>query len=116
MATLGPSLWGLQRRLTGNLVPKFPSVQTLGEPDFPFKTAYIGGGVSGDSGTFIANGATPVVVSAPGITANSTILFGLKTVGGTPAAIFETARTPGVGFTVNSVALNTSTYNWRIIN
>jgi len=51
MAFLGPSLWGLQRQLTGDLLPKYPSSQDLGSPTLPFKSAYIEDGVSGNSGT-----------------------------------------------------------------
>lgn len=67
------------------------------------------------SGTFIANGATPVVVADTRITANSVIAFGLKTAGGTASAPFMTAVTPGTGFSVATAASNTGTYNYTII-
>ena len=68
------------------------------------------------SGTFIANGATAVVVADTRITANSTLAFAMKTVGGTPAgAPFLSAVTPGTGFSVKVAAGDTSTYNYTII-
>ena len=72
---------------------------------------------SGKTGTFTANGATPVTVTNANITANSVVAFGLKTVGGTvspngPAMI---TVTPGTGFTVAGTALDTSVYNYAII-
>lgn len=72
------------------------------------------GGVRSQGGTFIANGATPVVVADKGVTANSIILITLKTVGGTvsPNAPNVLTITPGTGFTVGGTAADTSTYNW----
>lgn len=67
-------------------------------------------------GTFTANGATPVSVSNTTVTANSVIIFTLKTVGGTvgayPAIQTITAST---GFTVAATASDTSVYNYAII-
>lgn len=68
------------------------------------------------SGTFVANGVTPVVVADTRITANSVVLFGLKTAGGTASAPFMTAVTPGTGFSVAAAASNTGTYNYTIFN
>lgn len=68
------------------------------------------------TGTFTANGATGVVVANTAVTANSCIIFGLKTIGGTPAgAPFLSAITAGTGFTVKVVAGDTSVYNYTII-
>lgn len=80
-----------------------------GSPDFSFMQ--VGGG------TVVLNGATPVVVADARVTANSIIVFTLKTVGGTvgPTAPNILTITPGTGFTVAGVALDTSTYNWAII-
>lgn len=66
------------------------------------------------SGTFVANGVTPVVVADTRITANSVVSFGLKTAGGTASAPFMTAVTPGTGFSVAAAAANTGTYNYQI--
>jgi hypothetical protein len=67
-------------------------------------------------GNFVLNGATPVTVVAPQVTANSSIHFTLKTVGGTVGAYpaIQTI-TPGTGFTVEGTALDSSTYNYAII-
>lgn len=66
-------------------------------------------------GTFTANSGTPVTVTNSNVTANSVILFGLKTAGGTPAAPFMVTVTPGTGFTVNSGGSDTSVYNYWIL-
>lgn len=66
-------------------------------------------------GTFTANSGSAVTVANTAVTANSVILFGLKTAGGTPAAPFMVTVTPGTGFTVNSGGSDTSTYNYLII-
>lgn len=69
------------------------------------------------STTVTLDGATPVTVSATQVTANSTILFTLKTVGGTVGAVPAVQTiTPGTGFTVAGTALDTSVYNITIIN
>ncbi len=71
----------------------------------------------GSSGTFVANGATPVVVANTAVTADSIIVFTLKTVGGTVGAIPRCVTiTPGTGFNVAGTASDTSTYNYRIIS
>lgn len=67
------------------------------------------------AGTVTVNGATPVTVSAPALSANSIVSFGLKTVGGTVGAIPRLGTvTPGTGFTVVATAGDTSVYNWII--
>lgn len=70
------------------------------------------------SGTVTLTGATPVVVANVNVTANSVIAIGLKTVGGTvsPTAPNLITVTPGTGFTIAGVALDTSVYNYTIIN
>lgn len=73
-------------------------------------------GSNAKAGTFTANGATPVVVANSSVTANSIIVYNLKTVGGTPAPVFTTTQTPGTSFTVNSTASNTSVYNYIIFD
>lgn len=66
-------------------------------------------------GTFTANSGSAVTVANTAITANSVVLFGLKTAGGTPAAPFMVTVTPGTGFTVNSGGSDTSVYNYVIL-
>ena len=66
-------------------------------------------------GTVTLNGATPVTVANTAITANSVIVFTLKTVGGTVgAAPVPQTITAGTGFTVAGTALDTSVYNYRV--
>lgn len=68
------------------------------------------------TGTFIATGASAVVVGNTAVSPNSTISFALKTVGGTPAgAPFLSAVTAGTGFSVKAAAGDTSTYNYAIL-
>lgn len=66
-------------------------------------------------GTVTLNGVTPIVIADARVTANSIIVFTLKTIGGTvgAGADIETI-TPGTGFTVQGTALDTSTYNFAI--
>ena len=82
--------------LTGTVTPTLPAAQT---------------------GTVTLNGATPVAVTKAAVTANSVIIFTLKTVGGTVGAYpaIQTI-TPTTGFTVSGTALDTSVYNYAIIN
>lgn len=69
------------------------------------------------SGTVTLTEATPVVVAAATVTANSTIVFTLKTVGGTVGAYPAVQTiTPGTGFTVAGSASDTSVYNFTVIN
>lgn len=71
--------------------------------------------VAAYGGTFTANSGSAVTVTNSNVTANSVILFGLKTAGGTPAAPFLVTVTPGTGFTVNSGGSDTSVYNYIIL-
>jgi hypothetical protein len=68
-------------------------------------------------GTFTLNGATPVAVVNARVTANSIIIFTLKTVTGTvsPTAPNVLTITPGTGFTVGGVALDLSDYNYCVL-
>lgn len=71
----------------------------------------------GSSGTFIANGASSVTVANTAVTADSNIIFTLKTVGGTVGAYPSIKTiTAGTGFTVACTASDTSVYNYRIIS
>jgi len=81
------------------------------------KSLQVTSGANAKSGTVTANGATAVVVSTTAVTANSVICYGLKTVGGTPAAKpFESAVVPGTSFSVKAAAGDTSVYNWVILD
>lgn len=72
----------------------------------------------GSSGTVTLNGASNVTVANTAVTANSLIIFTLKTVGGTvsPNAPNVKTITPGTGFEVAGTASDTSVYNYRIIS
>lgn len=75
------------------------------------------GGVRTLGGTVTLNGATPVTVANKNVTANSIILFTLKsvnagTVGASPA--IQTI-TPGTGFTVQGTAGDLGIYNYVVI-
>lgn len=68
------------------------------------------------SGTFVLNGATPVTVAAPNLTATSMVIITLNTVGGTVGALpVVQTLTPGTGFTIQGTASDTSTYNFLIL-
>lgn len=66
-------------------------------------------------GTATLNGLSTVNVPAPDITAASLIFTGIKDPAGTLGAILITSKTPGVGFSVTSVLLNTSVMSWMIL-
>ena len=66
--------------------------------------------------SFVCNGATPVTVAYPGLTAASIIIPTLGTVGGTVGALPAVKTvTPGTGFTIAGTASDTSTYLLLII-
>lgn len=97
----------------------------LGKSNAGFGTIYaalthtltVKAGTNGKAGTFVANGVTPVTVATTGFLAGSVVAISLKTVGGTVGAIPHLATaTAGTGFTVVGTALDTSTYNWVIID
>lgn len=72
--------------------------------------------VRANGGTFTANGSTSVTVTNANVTANSVILFGLNTVGGTVnGGPFVVTVTPGTGFTIKSGSTDTSVYNYIIL-
>lgn len=61
-----------------------------------------------------ANGATPVAVSDAAATASSIITLTVNTPGGTAHGAFVASKTAGVGFSINSLAGDTSTYDYKI--
>lgn len=66
--------------------------------------------------TFTCNGATPVSVTAPEVTAESIVIATLKTVGGTVGAVPAVKTiTVGEGFTIAGTASDTSIYNVIVI-
>ena len=74
-------------------------------------------GLPAGGGTWVCNGATPVVIADARVTANSIIIFTLKTAGGTvsPNAPNVLTITPGTGFTAGGTAGDTSTYSYAIL-
>lgn len=68
-------------------------------------------------GTFTANGTTQVVITEPTVTANSSIVITLKTVGGTvsPSVPYIDTITAGTGFTTKGTASDTSIYNYLVV-
>lgn len=68
------------------------------------------------TGTVTLNGATQVTVANTRVTANSVIVYTLKTVGGTVGAAPVTDTiTAGTGFTVKGTASDTSVYNYLLV-
>lgn len=73
-------------------------------------------GANGRTGTFVCNGATPVVVGNTSFAAGDVILISLETVGGTVGALPSVKTvTPATGFTVSGTASDTSTYRYILI-
>ena len=81
-------------------------------------TALAGGAITHREtvGTFTADGATPVTVAEPNLTANSVVAISLKTVGGTVGAVpaIQT-KTDGTWFTVAATDSDTSVYQYVVI-
>jgi hypothetical protein len=72
-------------------------------------------GANGKTGTVTLNGITPVTVNNSSVTANSAIIFTLKTAH-TPGAYPAIATiTPTTGFTVAGTVGDISVYNYHII-
>jgi hypothetical protein len=71
---------------------------------------------SNDRGTINANGTSSVVVTNPSVNPNSVIILTVKTVAGTVGPAYVATVTPGTGFTVKSLAGDTSIYNYLIMN
>lgn len=72
--------------------------------------------IAGFGSTSAVNGTTPVPVNATNVQSDSIILFNLKTLGGTVGSPFVASITAGTSFTVASQALDTSIYNYVILN
>lgn len=83
---------------------------------FPFNGGPQASIVEATGGTTTANGSTAVTVTNSNVTANSVVLFGLKTVGGTiNGGPYMVTVTPGTGFTFKSGSTDTSVYNYIIL-
>lgn len=72
-------------------------------------------GANGRTGTFTANGATPVVVSNTSLAAGDQIIITRDTIGGTPGAWNLTARTNGASFGFTGTASDTSVFRYTLV-
>lgn len=72
-------------------------------------------GKSITKGTIALNGISAVSVPCPQVTAVSIILVSIQSISGTLGVFGVSGRTPGVGFTLVSVALNSSIVGWAVI-
>lgn len=73
-------------------------------------------GANGLCGTFVANGATPVVVNNSNVAITDSIIISLNTIGGTVGVQpHVSAITGATSFAVTCTAVDTSTYNYAII-
>lgn len=73
-------------------------------------------GANGLCGTFVANGATPVVVNNSNIAITDSIIISLNTIGGTVGVQpHVSAITGATSFAVTCTAVDSSTYNYAII-
>jgi hypothetical protein len=93
---------------------QFTSPVTVGG-SFSYNGGTQASAVPANGGTVTCTGGgTPTVTNA-NVTANSVVLFGLKTVGGTPAQPFMSAVTAGTSFVVTCGGSDTSVYNYIIL-
>lgn len=107
-------------KIIDDLIPSTSGLN-IGSESAPFDKLFVNelnvsSGTNANRGTVTANGSTAVAVSNTSITANSTVIFTLKTVGGTPAgAPYLSAVSAGSGFSVKAAVGDTSVYNYVII-
>jgi hypothetical protein len=71
--------------------------------------------VQANGGTLTCTSGGSITVANTSVTANSVFLFGLKTLGGTPSAVFASAVTPGTSFVAKCGSGDTSVYNYIIL-
>lgn len=71
-------------------------------------------GIYASGGTFTCSGSAATITNSK-VTANSIILYTLKTVGGTVAQPFIATITAGTGATVTCGGSDTSTYNYFVL-
>jgi hypothetical protein len=77
---------------------------------------YVKEGSNATMGTATANGTTEVTVSTTKVTATSRIFLTCQTPGGTPSGVYYvSSRSAGISFGFKSLALDTSTIAWIII-
>jgi len=103
---------GQQKISLPQMIPTAPGAITVQGPGSEYTAMQAGGG------TVTLNGATPVTVADARVTANSIIVFTLKSVNAgtvSPNAPNVLTITPGTGFTVGGTALDLGTYNYAIL-
>lgn len=101
-------------QVTGQLLIS-PIEFTAGTGSFPFNGPTQTAGVPSSGGTFICTGGGTPSITNSRVTANTVVMFGLKTAAGTPAMPYMTTVTAGTGFTVTCGGSDTSTYNYVIL-
>lgn len=82
---------------------------------FPYNGGPQSSVVNSSGGTLTCTGGGTITVTNTRITANSSIVLTLKTVGGTVAAPFVATITAGTGFSVTCGASDTSIYNYIVL-
>ncbi len=82
---------------------------------FPYNGGPQSSVVNANGGTLTCTGGGTITVANTKVTANSSIVLTLKTVGGTVAAPFIATITAGTGFTVTCGGSDTSVYNYIIL-
>lgn len=82
---------------------------------FPYQGGPQSSAVKASGGTFTCTGGGTPTVTNSTISANSVVMFGLKTAGGTPAMPFMTTVTAGTSFVVTCGGSDTSVYNYVIL-
>ncbi len=71
--------------------------------------------IAANGGTVTCTGGGTPTVTNTNLTANSVIIFGLKTKGGTPAQPIMTTVTPATSFVITCGGSDTSVYNYWIL-
>ena len=82
---------------------------------FPYNGGPQTSAVRATGGTATCTGGGTITVANANLTANSSIVLTLKTVGGTVAQPFVATVTPGTGFSFTCGGSDTSIYNYIIL-
>lgn len=97
-------------------VPAVPTAAPGTNTTQAASTAFVRAAVAPTTGTAVLDGTTPVVVNTAAVTASSVILMTQQVAGGTQSGIqFVVSRVPATSFTIASVAGDTSTVGWQIV-
>jgi len=82
---------------------------------FPYQGGPQSSAVRASGGTVTCTGGGTPTVTNSTISANSVVMFGLKTAGGTPAVPIMSAVTAGTSFQITCGGSDTSVYNYVIL-